>query len=33
MYLISLIILVGAEWNAMLFPRALKNGVASRSAA
>jgi len=33
MYLISLIILVGAEWNAMLFPRALKNGIASRSAA
>lgn len=27
MYLISLIILVGAEFNAMLFPRALKNGA------
>jgi len=33
MYLISLIILVGAEFNAMLFPRALKNGVAARSVA
>lgn len=33
MYLISLIILVGAEFNAMLFPRALKNGVAARPAA
>jgi membrane protein len=33
MYLISLIILIGAEFNAMLFPRALKNGVAARPAA
>ena len=33
MYLISLIILVGAEFNAMLFPRAMKNGVAARPAA
>lgn len=33
MYLISLIILVGAEFNAMLFPRALKNGIAAHSAA
>ena len=33
MYLISLIILVGAEFNAMLFPRAMKNGTAVHSAA
>jgi membrane protein len=33
MYLISLIILVGAEFNAMLFPRALKNGAADASGA
>ena len=33
MYLISLIILVGAEFNAMLFPRSLKSGVPVRSAA
>ena len=33
MYLISLIILIGAEFNAMLFPRALKNGVGARPAA
>ena len=33
MYLISLIILVGAEFNAMLFPRAMKNGATVRSAA
>ena len=33
MYLISLIILVGAEFNAMLFPRSMKDGVAVRSAA
>ena len=32
MYLISLIILVGAEFNAMLFPRAMKNGATVRSA-
>lgn len=33
MYLISLIILVGAEFNAMLFPRGAKNSVAARPAA
>src|SRR6202521_1082695 len=33
MYMVSLVILIGAEFNAMLVPRALKNGVASRSAA
>ena len=32
MYIISLIILVGAEFNAMLFPRGVKNGAQVRSA-
>ena len=31
MYLISLIILLGAEFNAMLFPRSVKNGAAASS--
>jgi len=33
MYIISLIILIGAEFNAMLFPRLPKNGSAVRTAA